>query len=199
MERNHFMIKRYAVCFITLFCLLISLSNDASAALEISVSTEYYSVYGNTREEINQSLQANGPIGESGKTVTALTKSDLQWHINFLMDDSSCQITSVTVKEEITYILPKLEDIEYLEPELALRWKKFMIAVERHESSHRMITETSASKMEMSLRNMGPEESCDKLKTSANTIGDRVHGESIELNKKYDLDTGHGKNQGVVF
>ena len=193
------MIKRYAVCFIALYWMITSLSNDASAELEVSVTTEYYSVYGESAVEINESLQANGPIGESGKTVTALTKSNLQWHINFLMDDSSCQITSITVSEEITYLLPKLEDIEYLEPELALRWKKFMLAVERHEYTHRMITETSASKMEMSLRNMGPEESCDKLKTRANTIGDRIHREAIELNNKYDLDTGHGKNQGVVF
>jgi predicted secreted Zn-dependent protease len=175
------------------------MSNDASAAPELSVITEYYSVYGETAEEINESLEANGPIGESGENVTALTITNMQWHINFLMDEYFCHIASVTVSAKITYILPKLEDLEYLEPELALGWKSFMVAVERHEHSHRMITETSASKLEMSLMNMGPEESCDKLKTSANTIGDRVHGESIELNKKYDLDTGHGKNQGVVF
>ncbi len=74
-----------------------------------------------------------------------------------------------------------------------------MIAVEKHEYSHRMITETSASKMDILLSDMRPEESCDKLKARAYEIGDRVHGESVELNRKYDLDTAHGKNQGVVF
>ena len=182
-----------------LSCLVTSISNDASAALEVSVTTEYYSVYGIIREEINESLQENGPIGESGEIVTALTKSDLQWHINFLMDEYFCHIASVKASAKITYVLPKLEDLEYLEPELALGWNRFMSAVERHENSHRKISEASAAKMEMSLSNMRPEESCDKLKARANAIGDRIHGESIELNRKYDLDTAHGKNQGVVF
>jgi predicted secreted Zn-dependent protease len=193
------MIKRYAISFIALFCLVNSLSSDASAAPEISVTTKYYSVYGETGEEINESLKANGPIGESGERVTALTKSNMQWRITMQMGYSLCHLVSATINVDITYILPKLEGIEYLEPELALRWKKFIIAVERHEYGHRMITESSASKMEMSLGNMGSEESCDILKARANVIGDRIHGESIELNNKYDLDTGHGKTQGVVF
>ena len=193
------MIKRYAACLIAILCLVTSLSGNASASLEVSVDTEYYSVYGETREEINRSLQENGPIGESGENVTALTKTDLQWHINMLMDDFSCHTTSVTVRAEITLILPKLEDIEYLEPKLALEWMEFMSAVERHEDRHRIISETSAAKTEMSLLNMGPEGSCDELKARANAIGDNVHEESQELNRKYDLDTRHGKDQGVVF
>ena len=65
MDMNHLMIKRYAACLIAILCLVTSLSGNASASLEVSVDTEYYSVYGETREEINRSLQENGPIGES--------------------------------------------------------------------------------------------------------------------------------------
>ncbi len=92
MEKNHLIIKRYAVCLFALYCLVTYLSNEASAALEVSVTTEYYSVYGETAEEISESLRANGPTGESVETATALTKSNLRWHINMQMGDSSCNI-----------------------------------------------------------------------------------------------------------
>jgi predicted secreted Zn-dependent protease len=133
----------------------------ADASPHVSVNREYYQVYGETETEIRDYLGNNYLVGENGEEATALTEYSLEWKMDMVMDGSSCRVTSAIVDVEITFVLPRLDDSDLLEPDLLNKWATFMSAVEDHELGHHDITVEWAEKVDRMLRNLRPETSCD--------------------------------------
>jgi predicted secreted Zn-dependent protease len=191
--------KTLPICFLALLLLKSILIVSIDAAPDVEVNTEYYPVYGETEREIRDYLGNNYLVGENGEDATALTKSSLEWKIDMLMDDSFCRITSADVVVEITFVLPRLDDSDLLEPDLLNKWETFMRAVEDHELGHHDITVEWVEKVDSMLQNLGPEASCDILKANANEMGNMMIEKAKEMHRRYDDDTEHGAREGVVF
>jgi len=184
---------------IVLFAIIACSPSSASAEPQINEDFNYYTVNGSTAKRIRQNLNLKTPITENGKKYDAYTKWHVTWNLRWKKSIDSCEITEITTKVDITYILPKLEKLESKNPSLKRKWGDYSTALIHHENGHRDFGIHTARSIEERVLTMGPRSSCRQLQSDANEIGYRTLDEYIQLEKDYDNKTNYGMSDGAVF
>ena len=99
---EHHLITR----LLLIFCLLPA---PALAEPETRINNIYYVVDGKTAEDIWVDIIAKSPVKENGKQHIAYTRWKVNWQFWWFDHGSSCDISKVTTKLDITYTLPRLK------------------------------------------------------------------------------------------
>jgi len=179
-----------------IFCLPPS---TALAEPETRINTVYYQVEGNTAEAIWADIIAKLPVKENGKQHVAYTRWHLNWQFWWTDHGSSCEISKLTTKLDVTYTLPRLKQNASMPQSVTAHWEKYYAALLDHEQGHKGLGVKAALELENKLLNMGPRRDCKQLELDANSMGKSVINKYSQTEKEYDRSTNHGLNTGAVF
>lgn len=177
------------------------------------VKVRYFPVAGSNTEEVRKSLFANGPVDNFGVRRAASTNWKIEWSWPVRTSSKAGQDREPTPQGDFSKTVCKL-NLEVNFPVLDRRqnatsaaredhqldkqWEKFLVRLAKHERRHINIALNNYSRV------------CDAIKRShrknpnltipqAHAIGKRELNRIRALDRDYDLETGHGKSEGVVF
>ena len=179
-----------------IFCLPPS---AALAETETRINTVYYQVEGSTAEDIWADVIAKSPVKHNVKQHVAYTRWRVNWQFWWYDHGSSCEISKVKTKLDVTYTLPRLKQNASTPQSVTAHWGKYYAALLDHEQGHKGLGVKAAIEIENQLLNMGPRHSCEQLELDANTMGRNVIDKYSQQEKEYDRSTNHGLNTGAVF
>ena len=169
-----------------------------SAEPTININTSYYPVFGNNAFSIRQSIQQDGPVGQNGKQFHASTTWKVNWSYRWTESRSVCRLNQLKVNVDIDYLLPELKSLNELDETLQKRWKHYSEALFKHEQQHKEVGLEAARELEKRLLAI-PQLPCNEFETTLAQTAQQVLDEYDALEKKFDLDTNHGINQGVIL
>ncbi|MEW9919407.1 DUF922 domain-containing protein [Marimonas sp. MJW-29] len=184
-------------------------------------STKYYSITGNTLEEVQKSIEKKGPKDPNdGKRVTAVTATDIIVADNWEPEVrkvaygiGSAEVTvgvkNMKMTVEGTILMPKL-GTNKLSPAAKKEWERFVKKLLVHEKEHMDVAQKVAEEMKkviMAMTGVGTGGNDSKaltaakedfLKTYASTYSPKQISALIsDAHKKFDKKTDHGAKHGA--
>lgn len=145
-----------------------SISVDTSATcstdikIETSRSDKTFNVNGLTVDQINASLQANGPLVD-GEVAAGLTEYEYGVDGTYCTTARSCTIGDVTIHADIVVTLPNLTTFNQLGADLKPTWTRFADMVKVHENRHVTIVEEGLAEIRRQLLIVAQQPDCGTL------------------------------------
>lgn len=189
--------------FIALLNVLFSLllATTAFATPTIVKTQSFYAIQGDTDKTLRQQMDTLGPITDD-KHFDAQTTWHINWKYTWQTPPSSqapCNLISTNVTATINVLLPQWINQDTAPPELQKRWNTYMTALRNHEQAHEANGINAANEIDAALAKISSAPTCQELKTTIDNTANQILHQHDIWDQQYDIDTNHGKNQGVVF
>jgi predicted secreted Zn-dependent protease len=180
-----------------LLCLCFSVSPILEAKSEVkqSYSISYYEVpVGKYRY---RDLVESAPTCVDGKRNIGCTTWRLRWTYRFSIVEKVCRLSTFSVQVEGTIFLPKIPPTELERNKLLKNSIEKLLA---HEEGHLDFPVQAAYRIVHEVDKL-PESNrdCDKVARSIDSIGNEHLEIARALERRYDIQTKHGVEQGAVF
>lgn len=182
-----------------LLLLPLLVSHSVLALPKISIDTRYYPVSGHNAASIRSSIAQNGPLGSNNQRFHAHTNWDLSWSYRWVQGRGGCQITSTGVELKVSYLLPRLNEPDKVDPKYKVKWDAYFEALYEHEQQHKDHGVLAASELEQRLLAIPPQQSCTSLEDLMQKTADDVFYKYDKMEKELDRKTDHGAKQGVIL
>jgi predicted secreted Zn-dependent protease len=144
----------------------ISVDTSAACSTDIKIATsrsdETFDVTGLTVDEINASLQANGPLVDA-EVAAGLTEYEYRIDGTYCTTSRSCTMGDVTIHADIVVTLPNLTTFDQLSAGLKPSWTRFANMVEVHETRHVTIIEEGLAEIRRQLLIVAQQPDCGTL------------------------------------
>lgn len=132
-----------------------------------SLSVGYYTIGGDTFEDIDQQIQLHGPAVLGVGRALAATTVRMAPDFRFGWSGGACRVSSARVNVKAHVTLPKLTSQQRLKSELSSAWENLEQYARLHEAVHVAIADGHALKAEKAIMALPPEPSCDALRGNA--------------------------------
>ncbi|MBN2134902.1 MAG: DUF922 domain-containing Zn-dependent protease [Acidobacteria bacterium] len=197
-------VRNFAIFVSTIFVLALffKLNQTPPSAYEHHAEAKYnyYTVDGDTEQELRDSLNRNGIPAGPGRSYDGYTRWYIKW--NWKTDtnqNGQCYISGVDTSLDITYTLPQWKYGRGDEASLVVKWEQYIEALTLHEEGHGEHGINCEREIKEALQNLPPEDSCNSLNQKANMAAREVLHKWQRADKDYDAETGHGVTQGAKF
>ena len=170
-------------------------SSDRSKARE---TIKYYDVRGTTIEELRHEVYSRGPYDSTGQRFAGWAEWRIRWWYDREQVPQGCKVSRAVTETDIEYTLPRWVEAANAPEELRETWNRFVEALTVHEQGHGDLARALAAEIELAIRNLPPEPTCEELDRKVNELANRMILED-RTQEAYDLATGHGQTQGAVF
>lgn len=163
-------------------------------------SPSYYSVYGNSLDQVRNQILSCGPNVGGGRRYAAVTSYAASWsfaHTPVAGDANTCTISNPVFVMNVTQGLPTYQN-DAAPASVKTAWGKFISGLTTHENGHTALDVATARDIYTKLQNY-PAMSCIDIHNSATAM---IKAELAKLNAQnsnYDNDTNHGETQGSVL
>jgi predicted secreted Zn-dependent protease len=155
----------------------------------------YYIAAAVPNESLQSILNAASPFRHDGRVFFGHTDWHVQWYMRWSEGpQGSCKITEVNTKINGTIILPKLVNATTAQQE---RFNALLAALRVHEMGHYEIARRAAADIESGILSMPQMNTCAALQAAANERGTETLDQYKAIERKYDVDTDHGRKQGA--
>lgn len=174
----------------------IDLSNTAPGLTVRADEEQYYTVYGQTPEQVRTALQhCQGLSAVVQDNHHATTRYTLNWMfvVSPLGNSGSCRLDNIRVGVHINQILPVFPDMP-----ADSRLANYRLALQAHENGHKTITLDYANRLTDALRQT-PALPCSMLHAQTGVTTQSYLHMIEAANTLYDSRTGHGETQGAVL
>jgi predicted secreted Zn-dependent protease len=158
----------------------------------------YYDVFGTTGKEIRREINLKGPIGKRGKPVDGRTQWHVGWKYRYSPSAGGCQFTRIEVTLTGVITLPRWAN-ERPTGTLTDQWRRYLAALRRHEDGHYANGRRAAEEIEALGRSFRIADRCSAI---AQAFKEQAHSIMEKYNaadRAYDLETRHGRTEGVKF
>ncbi len=139
-----------SIRLMTAALLAVGLTVPACAKPSQTTTYSYYTVGGDTAEEIYGAMLRKGPRVNGAKAYAATSATTTQ--DGKLLQAKSCQIADYRLKLEFVIKLPKIKNEKVLPAGDRSRWKQFSSFLKKHEETHRTIWMGCASALEQQVK-----------------------------------------------
>ena len=153
-----------------------------------SLSVGYYTIGGETFEDIDQQIALHGPAVLGVGRALAATTVRMSPDFRFGFDGGACRVTHARVSVNAHVTLPKLTSQQRLRQELSRAWESLEQYARLHESVHVAIADTHALRAERAILALPPEPSCDRLRGSASLMFRQMMVEHEREQLQFDED-----------
>lgn len=167
---------------------------DLSIPSRVSVSQKYFDVHGKTWHEIRASLDENGPVDSAGVRRYASTKWGIRWG---WAAPKHGKVDPRTVRADATVeiSMPRLSESE-VSSEIRREWNRFAAKMLTHEQNHLAHVAVHANEVEASI--LASADGRGRINPiAANAAANKIVRKIRRLDERYDLETVHGRNEGV--
>ena len=172
-----------------------SLAPAAYALDDNGPSFSYYVATAVPDKSLQSILNAASPIHHDGKVFFGHTDWYVRWNMWWLEEpQGSCRITKVNAKVSGMITLPRLVNATTAQQDL---FNSLVAALRVHELGHYEIARKAAADIESGILSMPQMHSCTALEAAANERGAETLDQYKAIERKYDVDTDHGRTQGA--
>jgi predicted secreted Zn-dependent protease len=154
-----------------------------------NVTVAYYDIDAVNPAGIKGQLRRRGPHS-LGRQYAAVTN----WYYHWQWDaapDGSCGAANARVTVEADVVLPRLKNIDTVNPVVAHAWRAYVKALSEHEVGHVQLAYDNQPWVAAAIRSAD----C----ANANEAGHRAVQRVRDAQGRYDRGTQHGARQGVVL
>ena len=137
-------------------------------------------------------------MGKNGTRYHAYTQKDIKWDYRWIESGSICHVTRIRVSIEVEYLLPQLQSEEKLTEETGKRWNDYYQALLKHEEQHKEFGIQAAYELEKELSGIG-QLACIHIHTALQNKASQILQKYGDMDKEYDLKTGHGIHEGIIL
>ena len=167
------------------------------AGVEGRTTVTYYDVHGRTYPELRTEMRRLGPKINGGSFVGE-TRSPMTWSWRTeSIAGGICTLRDVRVSVNAQILLPRWTAPADADSSLVAEWKRFIGALETHESGHKDISARAGRDLKDQLRGMSG--TCSMMNMRANDIARQIVDRANAEQKQYDAETRHGLTQGTGF
>ena len=169
----------------------------AAALAEVSenLTYSYYDVTARADKTLLSQLDAFSPIREEGQIYHGHTHWDIQWKFRWNTNESGvCRITSSSTSLVSVITIPRLNGAN---PRQQSIFDRYISSLEIHELGHHRLAVQMARKIDDDLIHLPGMNSCPELEAFADAQSQLSLERLKEQSRQYDLETGHGRTQGV--
>lgn len=171
------------------FLALVIVAVAATPALSASISRtfSYFSIGGNTLEEIEKQLDARGPhVSSTGRRHPGATQMEFTTRLGYGESKGRCRIVSADVRVKAKVILPRWRNRKSAEQDVRLIWDTLERDIKRHEESHLGIAKNYARDLERSLQRLRSMPTCALMAQKAQETTRRVLAEHDAAQDRFD-------------
>ncbi len=158
--------------------------------LESGLSTSYYDVHGLTTEEIFRYIEKNGPTLEDGTRGSGITSVVWAYDWTGSQDAGGCRIDSMTIRADISVLLPRHANEANLTANLRKNWQEYEEGVAVHEQRHVDIYLDGADDIKSVMSEIGRQKDCKVLEGKVETVWSdeqrRINGLQQEFHRDED-------------
>jgi predicted secreted Zn-dependent protease len=173
---------------------------NARAEVTEQFSMHYYDADVLPDRPLHESVTAASPLsasGTGGKRFHAYTDWYVKWNWRHREGaDGQCRISAVTVRLTGSMLLPRLRGGS---PEQVQAFDRYLVALRAHEEGHQNFGRAAAREIDEALTALPAYPDCRRLEREANARAQQLLDKQVELERRYDLETGHGRTQGAVL
>ena len=163
------------------------------------LAPSYYTVYGNTTDQVRRQIAACSPANSGGERFAASTDYALNWAFDFASgDDGLCRVTAASVALNVSVVYPSWQPSSGAAAGLDASWRKFITSLSAHENGHVQINQAGAAQLLAGLQGF-PATSCDTIVAQVTAKATADIQAINQSNDRYDSNTGHGATQGAVL
>lgn len=164
----------------------------------IKYSTEYYDVFGSTRDEIRASMeQKKMSTFLEGHDAATISKTTINFAKRQLTE--KCDTVLVQFDSFITYVYPRWDPPAGALADLVSKWNAFQTTLKIHEEGHAKIETDRIHFLFREFISFSEYKMCDEFDRVWRARADAFDAESIQLGAEYDRATQGGKTQGASF
>ncbi|MDQ0453712.1 DUF922 domain-containing Zn-dependent protease [Rhizobium paknamense] len=162
-------------------------TGQASAETRIRKSYSYFPISGRTAADLDRELERKGPhTNATGMRHPGATRIKFGGTINYLRSANRCAVGDVTVKLNVTIIMPRWKNRATATPELGFIWDTLASDIKRHEERHAEIAVQHARGLETTLKALKPEKSCEILQEQVAIATDKATDEHEADQVRFD-------------
>jgi len=152
------------------------------------VSVGYYTVTGDTFNEVDQQIKIHGPeVTGVGK---ALASTDLRMlpQIKYELARGACRVSNARINVKARVTLPRHSNVNSLKSELAQAWNSLEEYARVHEAVHLAIADRYAVEMEKAINALRPRPNCVEMRGDVQQTFSRLFEEHHKEQLQFDAD-----------
>ena len=162
-----------AAASLVLISASVGLADTASAGT-IKQTMRFFPVRGATLAELDRDLSRAGPyVSETGMHHPGATEVRFNGSVTYKKVRGGCAVDRTNIGLNLDIMLPKWQRPRRVAQQTVIVWNTLSADIKRHELQHATIARNYLKRMEMALRNLGPERSCSMMEARVNQVTER--------------------------
>jgi predicted secreted Zn-dependent protease len=158
-----------------------------AGAASLSKTYSYFSIGGNTLDEIEAELASRGPhVSASNRRHPGATQMEFTTRLSYSQTPGSCKIVSAQVSVNAKVILPRWRRSRKAEQDVRLIWDTLAADIKRHEESHVVIAKNHAREMEQALKAMDRQKDCRMAAAKAKDVTAKILARHDRAQMEFD-------------
>ena len=167
--------------------ILIALLAGPASSASIVKSYNYFSIGGNTLDEIQQELDRRGPkLNSTGRRHPGATLMEFKTRLSYGENRGRCRVVEAIVEVNAKVILPRWRSRRRSDGETQLIWDTLSSDIKRHEESHVIIAKNHARELEKALLALRPQRDCGSTASKAKETTQRILSKHDAAQAKFD-------------
>lgn len=146
------------LCTVLLCNACFVFSHAAYAKVRVTERVKYYTVGGNSGEEIMKNMIRKGPkISGLAKNALAIAEIEIEpTNLKIGLKNRRCRISNVDVRVNVKYTLPKWRGSNRASRATRNAWTRFIKTVRWHEKQHTKIAQDHANQLQRAILRLRP-------------------------------------------
>ncbi len=181
-----------------LFLLLFLLySNSSVADSAINTFFEYYDISPKTKNDIKLEIQKNTPIINKSTKYHGKTSWQIEWDISWKQTNGICYLDASEANLDVLFKMPRISPDFDAKNTVTIAFNRYYRALLKHENGHRDNGIKALTDIKRLLSNFASFSDCKVLNKAVESAITMIVGKYKHQDIAYDLQTKHGKLQGV--
>lgn len=166
--------------------LAIGLVCPANAA-DLAKTYSYFSITGNTLDEIERELDRRGPnVNSTGQRHPGATRMEFSTRLTWSQQGNRCRLNKARVILKAKVILPRWKPGRKASSGTRFIWWTLASDIKRHEESHVIIAKNHARELEKALLSIGRYRTCDEVTKRAAAVTKRILDKHEREQQRFD-------------
>jgi predicted secreted Zn-dependent protease len=170
--------------------ILLSLATPGLAAAKVvyGQSISYFDIKGNTADELDAALNAQGPVAMGASSHhPGATRIRFGGEATYVPENGACRIGGARVTVNVEIILPRWRDRSHAGRQLSIVWDRLSADIRRHEEHHAAIARDHARMMERAILSLPPARDCDQLQARVDAESARAIEAQDRAQAQFDM------------
>lgn len=158
-----------------------------AATADISKKYSYFSIYGNSPEELDREIAKRGPkLQLTGTRHPGATNMQFGLKTKFSNNGNNCRVENAYVSLDLKLTLPRWKNRAKASEDMALMWDTLSADIKRHEERHAIIARNHALELERTLESLPRQSDCKAMQAMVSKTADKILAAHAAAQAQFD-------------